>query len=220
MEGFFFVALIVILVIAVIAVIAVLVSHFEKKRREAFAQSAEQMGLIFDPDGSQEFQAQLNKFQLFNTGRSRKMSNLIRGDSGDVKLSIFDYQYTTGSGKNTHTTKLTVSAIESDRLACPSFSLRPENFFDRIGGMLGFQDIDFESHPKFSKLFVLKGSDSEAVRRFFKPALIEYFETVPGIVVEASPGIMFFHRSKLQKPDELKNLFAQAYEAYGRMVDS
>ncbi len=219
MQGIFFVILFGILLVAMIAVIAIIAAHFEKKRREALDQEASQMGLVFDPDGSEEFQAQLNLFQIFNLGRSRKLTNLIRGDSGDVRLSIFDYQYTTGSGKDSHTTKLTISVIESEDLRCPSFSLRPENILDRIGGLLGFQDIDFESHPKFSKLFVLKGPDAEAVRQFFKPALIEYFESVPGIVVEANPGTMLIHRSKLKKPQELKSLFAEAYEVYGRMID-
>jgi hypothetical protein len=201
---------------------AILISmHLEKKRRESLAGVAEEMGLTFIPEGSDELWQRLSPFHLFNLGRDRKMKNLVQGDAGDVRLAIFDYQYTTGSGKNTHTAKMTIVAIESADLKCPPFSLRPENIFDKLGGMLGFQDIDFASHPTFSKMFVLKSPNEELVRQFMTPALLEYFESHPGISLEADRGILFFYRgSKLAKPHELKDLFAQAYEAYGKIVDS
>jgi hypothetical protein len=195
--------------------------HFDKKRRESLAGIAEEMGLTFMPEGSDVLWQRLSPFYLFNLGRARKMSNLVQGDAGEVKLAIFDYQYTTGSGKNTHTAKMTIVAMESAELKCPPFSLRPENLFDKLGGMLGFQDIDFASHPKFSSMFVLKSPNEEQVRQFMKPALLEYFESQPGISLEADQGVLFFYRgSRRAKPHELKDLFAQAYAAYGKIVDS
>lgn len=195
--------------------------HLDKKRRERLANVAQEMGLTFLPEGSDELWQRLSLFYLFNLGRARKMTNLVHGDAGDVKLAIFDYQYTTGSGKNTHTAKMTIVAIESAELNCPPFSLRPENIFDKLGGALGFQDIDFASHPNFSKMFVLKSPNEEQVRQFMKPALLEYFESQPGISLEANQGMLFFYRgSRRAKPEELKDLFAKAYEAYGKIVDN
>lgn len=215
------------IIISIFALIAVIIAgaiffsiHLEKKRKEDLAKVAEELGLTFMPEGSDALYGRLGHFNLFNQGRSRKMKNLVQGDAGDVKLAIFDYQYTTGSGKNQHTFKTTIVTIESAEITCPPFSLRPENLFDKVGGMLGFQDIDFESHPKFSKLFVLKSSDEKGTREFFKPALLEYFESQPGINIEAERGVMFFYRgARLSKPSELKDLFAQAYAVYGKIVD-
>ena len=195
--------------------------YAEKKRREHLEQAALEMGLTFFPDGDERLLELLRRFRLFNQGRARKMKNLVQGDSGEVQIAIFDYQYTTGSGKNSTTHRMSIAALQSGELRCPDFTMRPENFLDKIGGALGFQDIDFDSHPTFSQSFVLQSSDEEAVRKYFQPNLLEFFETRPGVCVEAQPGMMFFYRSgKRVKPDEIKDLLASAYEVFGTMVDA
>ena len=99
--------------------------------------------------------------------------------------------------------------------------MRPENIFDKVGSALGFQDIDFDSHPNFSRTFVLKSSNEAAIRSYFRPALLEFFETKQGVSVEAESGMMFFFRPGLRvKPAELKDLLSQAYEVFGYMVDN
>jgi hypothetical protein len=194
--------------------------YAEKKRREQLQESADEMGLIFFLEGDDILFNRLSAFSLFNQGRGQKMTNLIQGDSGEVKIAIFDYQYTTGSGKNSHTHRLSIACLESPNLNCPDFTMRPEGMFDKIGGALGFQDIDFDSHPTFSDLFVLKSSDEQAVRNYFNPKLLEFFETKKGISVEAQPGMMFFHRAgRRVKAVELKDLLSDAYEVFGYMVD-
>jgi len=197
-----------------------LMFHVAKKRREGFMEVADSMGLTFYPEGSSEILSQLSDFKLFNQGRARKMRNLIHGDSGEVSIAIFDYQYTTGSGKQSHTHRQTIVALQSSQLNCPDFTMRPEGFFDRIGSALGFQDIDFESHPVFSKNFVLQSSNEERVRQYFTPELLEFFEGKPGISLEAQLGKLFFYRtSKCIKPNQTKDHLAQAYEVFGVMVD-
>jgi hypothetical protein len=191
-----------------------------KKRREDMLEAAESMGLTFFPDGDAVLLNRLSKFKLFNQGRGRKMRNLIQGDSGEVKIAIFDYQYTTGSGKNSHTHHQSVVALQSSDLVCPDFSMRPEGMFDKIGSALGFQDIDFETHPTFSKSFVLQSSNEKAIRAYFTPALLEFFESKPGISVEAQSGTLFFYRTRRRvKPHEIRDHLAQAYEVFGVMTD-
>ncbi len=208
------------IVLAIVTAV-VLSIHFDKKRREQLAATAEEMGLCYFPDGDSNLLTQLQDFGLFNMGRARKMTNLIQGDSGEVKIAIFDYQYTTGSGKNSTTHRFSIAALQSQELNSPSFTMRPQNFLDRFGNMLGFQDINFDTHPVFSKLFVLQGVDEEAVRIYFGKARLDFFESRPGVSVEAQPGMMFFyHSGKRIKPDELKDFLASAYEVFGAMVDS
>ena len=72
----------------------------------------------------------------------------------------------------------------------------------------------------FPRMFVLKSSNEPAIREYFKPPLLEFFETKKGISVEALPGVLFFYRpSKKIKPEEIKDSLGQAYEVYGAMVD-
>lgn len=193
----------------------------DKKRTETLKVQAEAMSLEFVEEAGENVLQQFERFALFNIGRKRSVANLIEGDSGEVKISIFDYKYVTGSGKHTRHHNQTIAALQSSSLNCPAFSIRPENFLDRIGGAMGFQDIDFESHPEFSRLFVLKGPNEPAIREFLKPALLEYFEGHAGISLEASSDTMFFYRSNVRsKPEQLKDLLSQAYEAYGVLTEA
>ena len=191
-----------------------------KKRTDALQAEAEAMGLQFNADGS-EASNRFSEFRLMNIGRSRKSQNLISGDAGDVKISIFDYLYTTGSGKNRRTARQTVVALESAGINAPAFSMRRQgSFFDKIGKFFGGQDIDFESHPMFSEMFVLQGADEDAVRRFFTPALLTFFETKAGHSIEGGLGKMILYKAnKRSAPEELKDMLASAYEVYGHIVD-
>ena len=193
----------------------------QKKRTAGFEEQAQQLGLHFVDDPASQAYSQFDGFKLFNRGRSRKIRNLIEGDSGDVKISIFDYSFMTGSGKNKRSHNQTVIALQSHLLNCPEFSMRPEGFLDKIGGALGFQDINFDTHPEFSKLFVLKGPDETAIRSYFAPTVLEYFEGHAGNSLEGSGQTMFFYRSSVcRKPEELKDMLSEAYEAYGVLTDA
>lgn len=213
-----------ILVIGVIAALigtGILYSYYAaKKRREELMQHAESMGLTFIPDGDADLLDRLSVFKLFNQGHSRKMKNLIQGDSGEVNIAIFDYQYTTGGGKNQQTHLQSIVALQSNQLVCPDFTMRPERMFDKLGSALGFQDIDFESHQMFSSSFVLQGSDEAAIRKYFDQSVLDFFSAKPGISVEAQTGTLFFYRARQRiQPREIKDNLAQAYEVFGMMVD-
>ena len=193
----------------------------QKKRTAAFEEHAQQLGLHFVDDPESQAYSQFDGFKLFNRGRSRKIRNLIEGDSGDVKISIFDYNFVTGSGKQTKHHNQTVVALQSQLVNCPEFSMRPQGFLDKIGGAMGFQDINFDTHPEFSKLFVLQGPDEAAIRNYFAAAVLEYFEGHAGNSLEGYGQTMFFYRSRVcRKPEELKDMLSEAYEAYGVLTEA
>ena len=212
---------ILVIIFAAIGLAAWMHSVNEKKRVSRLEEVAQELGLEFYPTGLTELLERLASFSLFNQGYDRQIKNLIQGETGEVNLALFDYQYTTGSGKEKSTHRATVATISSTNLNCPDFLIRPENFFDRIGSMIGFQDIDFDSHPAFSKLFVLQGSNEESIREFMRPEILNYFENHPGISVEGNGGMLIFYRGRTRvKPDQWKEHFAQAYEVFGVIVDN
>lgn len=193
----------------------------EKQRREQLLQEAESMGLAYAPDGDEAFHRQLAPFAVFNKGRKRKLTNLIQGESDEVRISIFDYSYTTGSGKNQSTTRQTITSLDSSQLSIPEFTMRPEGMLDKIGGVLGLQDIDFDSHPEFSKMFVLKGPNEERIRVVFGPKILTYFEQNKGLSIEAFPGSLIFYRARQKlKPSDVKNSLELAYQIFGLFADA
>lgn len=187
-----------------------LVYHFEKKRTEALEAVAREMGLEFSATKDDEVLAKIQVFSLFNKGHSRKMKNVMKAKTEIANLTIFDYKYTTGGGKSSHTHQHTVFAMDSDTLSLPRFTLRPEGLFDKIGAAIGFQDIDFDDHPEFSDSFVLKGDNEEAIRRFFDTEMLETFAQRKGIYVESAPRVLIYLRGGRKKPEQIQEFMDEA----------
>jgi hypothetical protein len=166
-----------VLAIAIVVVIAVAIySRAQaRKRTIALASLAPTIGLIFEGESALD-----NKFKtaLFNRGYDRQFKNIMSGRFDGLDVGVFDYLFVTGSGKSRHTWNQTVVAFSQD-VWLPLFAICSEGFFDRIGDAFTHEDIDFDSHPKFSHRYLLRGSDEEKIRELFTPALLEFLENIP-----------------------------------------
>lgn len=188
-------------------------AYTERKRREAIQRVANDMGLDFYQDGDPELIHQLSDLPLFSKGRSKRMNNMIRGETDQVVMGVFDYRYTVGSGKNSRTYRQTVAFFRSADLNLPVFEMRPQSFFHSIGKMFGLQDIDFESHPNFSKRFVLRGSKEKQVRATFHSALLTTLEQKQGICVEGRyQDLVFYRPAKRVSPEQIRQLMSEGFE--------
>ncbi len=188
----------------------------EKKRREALQKVADELGLTFYRDGDPGLVAELSDLPLFSRGRSRRITNMIHGETEEVVLGVFDYRYTTGSGKNSHTYHQTVAFFRSADLSLPFFEMRPQSFFHAVGKLFGSQDIDFDSHPAFSKAFLLRGPQESQVRETFNPGILEYFERRQGVCVEGRlHDLVYYRPAKRVKPEQLKELMNDGFQVYG-----
>jgi hypothetical protein len=161
---------------ALVVGLIVLSVVMERKRRQKLALVADQLGLTFEPDKKSPATLGVAGCKLLSRGHARRAYNRMRGTVEDVDMLLFDYQFTTGSGKNSSTHSQTVAAFTFPGRTLPAFELHPEHFFNRIGAALGFDDIDFDTHPEFSKRYNLTGTDESAVRDLFTSAVLGYFE--------------------------------------------
>ena len=149
--------------------------HLEKKRTAALEQIADIIGLTFSAEQDDELLARLRELPLFKRGHSRKMRNVMTTEADNLRLNIFDYQFTTGGGKNSHTHRYSVVSFASASLQLPLLSIQPEGFFAKLGAAMGMQDIYFDQHPEFSDQFRLTGEDEGAIRDFFDQELLDFF---------------------------------------------
>lgn len=185
----------------------------EKKRTEALRQAALRLGYNFFPKGDPVFTNELSGLQLFNQGHSRTLKNLMRGTTMDTEVAVFDYRYTVGSGKNQHTKKQTVVHLRSSKLNLPIFTLSPENIMHKIGGVFGYQDIDFEQHPDFSRRYLLRGQDESRIRLVFNDPLINFFAARNPVWLEGRGSDLIYYRSaKEVKPENLNACLQEAQE--------
>ena len=186
------------LAIAGIAIAA----YFEQQRTKKLQAIALELNLEFYKSGNDQVMGFVYDFQLFSKGRARRVKNLIQGTVEDTLVSIFDYCYTTGHGKNSHTYSQTVILLCSEGLQLPKFSLYPESFFHKVGDLLGYHDIDFTSYPDFSKRYLLRGEDESRIRNVFPANVVAFYEAGRGLCTEANDSRLIFYRASSKVPPE------------------
>jgi hypothetical protein len=201
---------IVLLVLAIAIAVWIFSSIQAKKRTQAMQEVAQQIGFNFV--GNDQSSATQVRTALFNKGSSRKFRNIMNGAFAGFQANLFDYSYTTSNGRNSSTWIQTVAAFMQDS-HLPLFELRPEGFLDRVSEVFVHQDIDFESHPEFSRRYMLSGPEEQAVRELFTPALLTFFEALPPEKkwhIEGGEGTLFVYRSAATvKPDDIRSFLEE-----------
>jgi hypothetical protein len=197
--------------LSIVGLVLWLVFRYEKKRTAALEIVANEIDLQFSPHKDERLLAKLQQFRLFNWGHSRRMKNVMTAVTEHATMTIFDYQFTTGGGNHSRTHSHTLVAMEMTALQLPRFSIWPEGWTDKIEAKLGFQDIDFDQHPEFSSKFVLQADDETAVRCFLTNQILDMFVTRPEISVDAIPGLFTYMKARRSKPEEIRELMAEAY---------
>jgi hypothetical protein len=198
-------------VIAIVIVAAIWAAYQEKKRREAMMSAGQLMGFTYAANMPGERLAELRTFELFNRGHSPHGRNLLEGKVGDADIILVDYRYSTGSGKHKQTHDQTVIILPGGAEGLPDFQLTPENFFHKIGQLFGYQDINFEESPTFSKRYLLRGANEPAIRQAFRQEVLDHFAENWGWSVEARGGQLLVCRaSNLCNPNKCPEFVAEA----------
>ena len=165
--------IIIVPIIAVVIIAGVIYSIIAaKKRREAMALLAQQLGLSYDPRKDRSVDDHLNFLNQLNIGSNRYATNLMNGNYQGHDVELFDYHYQTGSGKNTHHHHLSCFILRLE-ISCPELIITKEGFFSKIAQAIGFDDIDFESH-EFSRRFSVKSKDKKFAYDVCNAQMIEF----------------------------------------------
>ena len=143
-----------------------------RQRREAMARLAAELGLQYYPDDPWDLPGRYAQFEVFNTGHARRASNVMAGPIDGHDVLIFDYRYTTGSGKNQTTHHHQIAILELPILAA-RLRMRRENVFDKIASWVGHDDLDFES-AEFSRLYHVKCATPKFAYDVLHARLIDY----------------------------------------------
>ncbi len=106
------------------------------------------------------------------------------------------------NGESSDTSTQTVILFQPSLLRLPSFTLRPKNLFHKIGRVFGYQDINFDSHPAFSKQCLLRGTDEEAVRNIFTDELLAYYDECKDLSTEGDGDKLMFYRADDKVPPQ------------------
>ena len=206
-------------VLGLITAIILGTRYYERKRTEAMAAVAAEIGLEFSADQNDALLERLQVFALFTKGHSPKMRNLMTAETDLATLTIFDYRFVTGGGQHSTTHQQSVILMQSDSLDLPRFRLKPEGFFDKIGAAIGFQDIDFDENPEFSTAFTLKGDDESAIRTFFDSEMLSEFVEHQGVAVESDRSLFIYYQTGRKKPAEIRQFMTDGYAIYSAFAE-
>lgn len=131
----------------------------------------------------------------------------------DDRVAVFDYQYAIGSGKSRATRLQTVVLTSAANRSLPDLQMTPENPLHRLAEVLGYQDIDIDSSPEFSRRYVVRGSNEAAIRAALYPRATSYFGAHGGWTVEARSGMLAIYRDQRRpKPDDFRAFIEEARE--------
>lgn len=198
----------------VIGIVVIVTWRKERERTEALRGVAEAAGLAFEPKADVSAARSLGDVQLFARGHSKRVANLMTGRLGDQQLAVFDYWYTTGSGKNQRSSAQTVVLLPSAKRSLPDLQMAPENPLTRLAEKFGYQDIDIESSPEFSRRYIVRGADEAAIRAALYPGATSYFAEHQGWSVEAKSGAVGIYRADSRpKPEDMMSFIAEACAA-------
>ena len=207
-----------ILIVATVVVVIGLYAgmrYFNRQRTQALKSLATSLSFTFSEKDDGSLMAQMSVFHLFSRGYARRITNVFTGKFNLVPVTVMDYKYTTGGGKDSHTWNQTVMVMDCEKLQLPRFILHPENIFDKIGSVFGRKDINFDAAPVFSKRYFLRGDDETAVRGLFNARVLGYFEQRPGLSLECDGVRLIYYRtSKRVTPDKFQAFLQEGYDLF------
>jgi MFS superfamily sulfate permease-like transporter len=184
-------------------------------RQRILAKFAHENELSFHPKIVTPFSV-LREFPFYRYSPVRFQKNILIKNYPEYSIYVADSLIGKGGPLNTleGSDEITIALIVFRHLKLPHFSLETETLFDKIFEIAGYDDIDFPDYPEFSKRYLLKGKDADAIRRFFTDAMLKWFEGYKGYHVEAlDHAVMIHYNLSLLSADEIGKLyhFAEAF---------
>ncbi len=213
----FIIILFVLVPFLIIGVSVFFMLRLKKKRTKQLSEISSDLKLSFYPDGKDSIFESIS-FGIFDYGN---VSNMMHGEVSNAEFAIFDHRYTSGSGENSSTYKQTAIYFNPTNLNLPRFTLSPENLLHKIGSAFGYQDIDFPTHPDFSKRFLLRGEDETKIRALFTNKLLNFLESQQKITIEGGGNQLILYRdNKRIRPEEWQNFIDQGFRFFDEFVGS
>ncbi len=174
--------------IAIAAVVVVLGYLSSLKRREAMAAVAAKLGLQFAPHKDRVLARRYEFLDKLRAGADRYAYNILSGDYQGHGVTLFDYHYRTGSGKDTHHHYISFFILHLSA-SFPELVIGPEGFFSKIAQAVGYDDIDFESH-EFSRRFCVRCPDKKFAYDVCNARMIEYLLSNADLAIEIEGGAL------------------------------
>jgi hypothetical protein len=189
--------------IVVLIIVGAIFAHLAaQRRRSEMAVLAAGLGLSFCPDKDHAIAERFDFLDKLRQGSHRYAFNTMSGCYAGHDVTLFDYHYQTGSGKDTHHYYFSFIILRLPGLF-PELTVGPEGHFSKIAQAVGYDDIDFESH-EFSRKFCVRSRDKKFAYDVCNAKMIEYLLANPDLVIEIDRNSLAVSFSRRTAPDNIE----------------
>lgn len=180
-------------ILLLIGVVAYLGHLQARKRREAFQAIALELGFSFRPEKDAGVASRFGFLEHMDDGSRRYAFNILSGQLEGQQANIFDYHYETYSRdskgrRRTHHHYFSIFTLALPA-SFPELFITREGLFAKLGQMLGFDDIDFES-VEFSKRYKVRSKDKKFAYDFCNAQMIDYLLRQEDLIIEVDGNIL------------------------------
>lgn len=193
--------------------------HQQKQRTMGMRSLARRLGMTFVEKPPVSITLNASRFGLFDEGTDGKVRNHMTVRRNGRTVSVFDFAYTVWTGKQKITYRQTVTHIHAPDANLPAFTLRPEHMLHRIGGIVGYQDIDVHDDPAFSEAYLLRGDNEERIRARFTAPVRDFYTSNRGFCTQASGSDLILWRDRHTVPTgQIVDFIQSANLVVGRLA--
>jgi len=206
----------------VLVAVMFFVSHYlAKKRREAIGAEARRLGLSFAPEKDHQLGREIHFLDFFR-GSNRYAFNRMYGDYQGYPVSCFDFHtetHSTDSKGNRRTTHHYYSIFICNLpRSFPELKIHKEGILSKLGELIGFDDIEFES-AEFSRKFYVKSKDKKLAYDVVNAQMMDYLLGNDDLSIELERDILCVFFRKRLKPEELEPNLKRLIEVRKRVPD-
>lgn len=193
--------------IAGLVIVGAIFGHLQaKKRREQFLAIARRLGLGFR-EHDRTMGDRYHFLDPLQQGKNRYAFNILHGQYGGYPVQAFDYHYETESrdskgNRQTDHHYFSYFILEQE-LSFPELRIYPETLFSKLGQMLGFDDIDFES-AEFSRAFTVRSRDKRFAYDICNAKMMEYLLQHRNLSIEIENRCVALSFSGRLQPNEVQ----------------
>lgn len=130
--------------------------------------------------------------------------NMLSKYTDHARIDVSDITLTEGAMQDRQDTCITVVHVSESEVIIPDFALEPERLWSKLFEGIAGKDIDFPSHPEFSKKYYLRSQQESNVRDFFTEPLIHFLENREELHIECHRNrLLFYKKRDLLEPSEI-----------------
>ena len=173
----------------------------EKRRTNAIKKLSESLNFSYLENGSEKLIADFKKLYQLPSTSNLSASDILIGSINGIKVTILEILMS----YKERNVQQTVILFETDKIDLPSFICIPEKSILKFSlSILGYNDINYDSNPKFSKSYLLSGPQQNEVRKVFNSKVLKYFENNKNLYVMGNNNKLMIYQSKKRIP--VKNI--------------